>query len=106
MDAGKLDRLIDIQIRESIKDDYGASIPAWILHAKVWASKRDVRGREFWESDKVQSETTTRFVVRYRSDLDVSMRVLYDSKAYRINGLKELGRRAYLEIMASVDEDL
>ncbi|WP_422667054.1 phage head closure protein [Billgrantia montanilacus] len=46
----------------------------WAVIAQDWASIVGVSGREFIATSAEQSETTYRVTMRYRPDLDTSMR--------------------------------
>jgi len=68
--------------------------------ATVWASKRDLSGKEWFAAQQINTEITTVFTIRYRSDVTLKHSILYGSTTYNIHAIKELGREEGLEIMA------
>ena len=66
---------------------------------EVWAAKRDVTARErIAASDAVISIRSTRFIIRYRDDVQASWTVKHDGLTFRVAGLREVNRKRYLEL--------
>lgn len=86
MNAGKLRHRITIQQQqESTKDSYGALVESWLdVAASIWASVEPLSGREFYAAQQVNSETTTRITIRYRSGVISKMRAVYGERIYDI----------------------
>jgi SPP1 family predicted phage head-tail adaptor len=104
--AGILRHRVEIQKwADSGPDDHGQPVQDWQAVAFVWGEVRDVRGREFWETGQAQAgEVTTRVRVRYREDLDRTMRVLYRDRILRITEILDPdGRRRDLHLMCRED---
>lgn len=102
MNSGKLDRYITIQSATETKDSFGAPIQTWATLASVWAQIKEVRGKEYFAAQAVNSEVDTIFAIRYRSDVTTKMRISYDSKTYDIQSVVEVGRRDGLELYTRV----
>lgn len=103
MDAGKLDRRVTLSHRSvAAPDSHGFRAESFSDYATVWAQKLDIIGREYFATRQLQSEVTTRFRIRYRSDVLVTDRITHESVAYKIDSVAEIGRREGLEILASV----
>ena len=100
MAIGNLDRRIVIQASTVSRDGYGEGVPAWSTFRTVWAWIRPVNVSEAEKSNKITASETVRFVVRYRSDYNEKMRIVYNSATYDIRGIQEVGRRKYLDITA------
>jgi len=64
-------------------------IPDWSEVDTVWAEKRPSSAREFKQSQAGQSEISGEFVIRYRSDVDATMRIVHKGKFYNIEGVLE-----------------
>ncbi|WP_315122335.1 phage head closure protein [uncultured Clostridium sp.] len=58
--------------------------PQYEDHVKVWAKVEYLKGREFWEAKANNAETTVRFIIRYRKDIDTNMIVKYNNSIYNI----------------------
>lgn len=108
MDAGALDRRIALQRATMTRDAFNEPVYAWSTLATVWASKTDVSDRERLTSAEVAAEISTRFRVRWSSvtaSLTPKDRVSYDGKNYDIVSVKEISRRAGVEISAVARAD-
>ena len=100
LQAGKLDRRVTLQTNGPTQDTTGQPIESWTEIDEVWAEVVPLRGREFLAAQQVNADVTTRFLIRYRSDVGPADRVLYDSVGYDILSLTEVGRQEGLEILA------
>jgi SPP1 family predicted phage head-tail adaptor len=58
-----------------------------MLVAEVWAAVEPLSAREFIASAATQSAVTARITIRYRENLDASMRLVHNGKVYNIAGL-------------------
>jgi SPP1 family predicted phage head-tail adaptor len=100
--AGKLDRRITIQERTAVQDGAGGETVTWVDRATVWAAKMDVSGREQLMAHQMVPTDLVRFRIRYRSDVAMTDRVVYDGVAYNIQHKAEIGRREGLELLATL----
>lgn len=98
-----LDRRITIR-KKSVAQDatYGTEAITWALLALVWAEWVDAQPSR---SDSVrqgleQAANQARVRIRYREDVDSSMRVEYRGYIWQIiGGPAEIGRREYIEFV-------
>ena len=107
MRAGALRHYITFQ--RPIKRTTGAhegKIKEWEDHASVWASMEPLSAREYFEIFQMEAEISTRFVIRYRNDLNTHMRIRYGTRYFKIVGrLNPKAQNRALEIMALETED-
>lgn len=101
MRAGGLDRRVTIQQRTLGQSASGAATETWADFATVWAGKRDLKGREFFDAQKENAEISTEFRLRWRSDVTAEMRLQLDGLTYDIVSIAELARREGLLILAT-----
>lgn len=59
----------------------------WGTIAEPWAEIVPMSAREFVAAASEQSEVRGRIVIRYRDNIDASMRILYRGKHYAIFGV-------------------
>ena len=108
MKAGALDRRVQF-LRATLQDDGIAQVEVWAHHgAPVWAARRDISDAERWRAGEVQAHVTTRFTVRwspFTADLTPKDRLVEGGREFDISGIKEQGRRAFLEITAAARAD-
>jgi SPP1 family predicted phage head-tail adaptor len=102
MQPGRLDRLVELRHRVLTRDpNSGEQLETWpAAYAEVWAEKKDLRGREFFAARTVNSELTTTWKIRHRTDVLMTDRLVYDGLVYTINSIAEIGRREGLELQA------
>lgn len=101
--SGDLDQRVQLQRRVSTQDETGQVVYTWanVAGGNVWAQAEPLAGRELLAAQQTQSEITTRFRIRYRPDIDPTMRVLWLGVPYDIASppIDVNGRRAKLELM-------
>ena len=108
IDPGRFDRRITIQqltADSPAQDAFGAPSETWTTYVNCYAEKLDVGGRERFQASGRQAEVDTVFRLHYQSGITNKMRIYYNSTAYDIVYINELGRRQYLEIRATAMVD-
>jgi SPP1 family predicted phage head-tail adaptor len=106
--AGSLDRRITIQRVTTAPNEFNEPIETWRDLVTVFASKQDISDAERWSAGAIGAEITTRFQIRYSSQLaalDNRDRVIFDGRVFDIAGVKEIGRRKGLEITAAAKSE-
>ena len=98
MRAGELDRLITIEQRTDVRNALGEGIPTWATFVVVWAKRMPLRGAELYVAAQVVPQVTNTLRIRWRGDLDESMRIIDDGVTYGIQHIAEIGRHEALEI--------
>lgn len=111
MQAGKLDRLVTFQREVTEVDAANAAVNAgWaVILADVPAQRTAVSDGERNFGAQVDRLVTDRFTVRWHPDLaalKAGDQLVDDGQAYRVVGLKEIGRRRALEVSACARPDL
>jgi SPP1 family predicted phage head-tail adaptor len=101
--AGILRHRVQIQEwTDTGSDEWGQPVKDWVdVVSSLPAEVRDIRGREFWEVGQAQGgEVTTRVRIRYREDLDRTMRVFHAGRELMIEAIIDPdGRREELHLM-------
>lgn len=99
-----LDRRISIERRSVTQEStYNTDVVTWVLVATVYAEVRDVppSRSEAVRQGIAQARNQVRIRIRYRSDLDSSMRIRFGDRTLQIvGGPAELGRREWTELVA------
>ena len=101
-----LDTRVRIEQKSVSQDqDYGTDIVTWTHLATVWAEVQDAlpSRSEAVKMGLAVATRQTRVRIRYRSDLDSSMRLVIwrpDPEVYEVvGGPSEIGRHEYSEIV-------
>lgn len=81
-----LDRKISIVKIEETKDDDGFDKDGETEICKLWAKVNNMSGTEVFKSGRDYSIAKTRFVVRYRKDIEFKedMKIRFNNKLYNI----------------------
>jgi SPP1 family predicted phage head-tail adaptor len=98
---GKMDRKITIQHEIVTTNSFNEKKSTWeTFAASVWAHVVTRTGTESYQAEQLTAVLTTSFFIRYRTGLDVKMRVVYNNEVYNITSIVEPPemRREILEI--------
>lgn len=80
----RLNKRITIQKPVDNVDEYGQPVDERVDVCTVWAAIEPLKGREFFASMTDNAEVTTRIRIRYRDDIDRTMRVKYGKHIFEI----------------------
>ena len=93
-----------VMLTGSNRGRFGAKISSWGLLARAWARKVPQRRGSGEGSDngrEVGTQTVV-FRIRYRSDLTLLDRIVYDGHAYDITGIDEIERRKLQDLTCTL----
>lgn len=76
MNIASLDQRIELQRKNTTLDSTGGEITEWERVATLWTQKLSRPGIEFYQAGRVIAEALVYFIVRFRDDIDESMRVV------------------------------
>lgn len=108
MNAGDLDRRITLRRKTETNTGLGVTM-TWADLGTVWASRKDVSDGEKMAAGGVMATLAARFVVRSSTltrGLTPKDALIEGGKTFQIMGVKEMGRRDFLEITAEARADL
>ena len=98
MQSAKMDRFISLLQRIPSRNEYGEVIYSDTVIANVWANITPIGGRETFMASQIVPESKFKILIRYRSDIDATWKVLHNSIEYDIAYLAEIGRKEGLEL--------
>jgi SPP1 family predicted phage head-tail adaptor len=105
---GKLDRRVTfiqpvIENGES-NEDKVTSWEAIDTDSEVWAAKNEGRGNTFVQADRIVYSKTVTWTIRWRSDLNVRMRLVYGMQVYEILDFTEVNnsRKRYMNVTTTI----
>ena len=68
--------------------------------ASVWANVVEKVGREGEDGEMIAATKKVEFIIRYRTDVDEEMRIIYNSNTYKIQAIQSAdARKAFLKIV-------
>src|SRR6478609_1828435 len=101
---GPLDRRITFQQKVFGTDESNQKlITGWEDiddNPEVWASVDEVSGTEVIQANQLNGLETASFIIRYRTDLTVENRIVYDGFYWDIHSILQVGRKRFLRIVA------
>lgn len=90
---GRLDRRVTfIQEVVTTGDSNEDKVTGWEVidsNDTVWAGKLERSGSKFVQDDRVTFVQQTDWIIRFRTDLNVRMRLVYDTQVYSITNIAE-----------------
>lgn len=101
MRAGKLDRLVTIQSKSEVVDAFGERTNTWSTFLTVHAMPVQKDGKEQTTDSNRSTDRMVNFRIRYKSTITNEMRVIWESNYYKIEDIKELGRREGMILITS-----
>lgn len=88
MRAGDLRHKVELQRPVFSQDPVtGEMTPAWVEVAKIYAGIEPLSARDFTAASATQSKISARVIIRHRSGIDSTMRILHRNKIYNIEGV-------------------
>ena len=93
MRAGRLRHKVTIQDYTESQNTFGEVTKNWTDYATVWAAVEPVKGREFWESQQINAEITTKVTLRYLAGVKPKMRILHDTRIFEIDSVINVDER-------------
>jgi len=107
MRAGDLWSRVTIQTKTVTRGALGGATDNWTDFVTVNANVRDLTAREILLAQQVGNAVDKIVTMRYRTDVDASMRVVFDDgKVGRILAIvSSQQRRVFLQLMCEVVDD-
>lgn len=84
MNSGEMRHPIVIQEKVAARDSFGAEAITWPQFAACWATAEPLRGQEYLEARRLESDLDIRFRIRWRDGVKPTMRVVYDGRTFEI----------------------
>ncbi len=93
MGAGKYNRRVQFQSLTRIQDTTGAPVESWLTQFTTWARPKTINGRERWANERTAHTYSVAFEIRYRTDIDESMRALYNGRTLEVATIFDVDER-------------
>jgi SPP1 family predicted phage head-tail adaptor len=101
MEAGKLNRRVSIQSRTVTYNAFNEEVETWAHSFYVWAQVVTTGGGEFYAAQRLNSEVSAVFNVRYDKDITIYHRINYGGRIFDILSVNDVdGMRKVLQIAA------
>lgn len=86
LNAGNLDKRIEVWGVTEITDDYGTHTQDGKLYT-CWAMVEGQRGKEYYEADKIANADNYKITIRYRKNINESNKIHYRGMIYEIQSI-------------------
>lgn len=85
--AGELRNRITVQaLTDGGRDEDGFEIePTWADYIKLWAKITPLSSKDLISAQADQSEVVARMKIRYREDIDTTMRIIWKGRIFAID---------------------
>ena len=103
MNPGKLrHRITFLHLAES-ENEVGDTVLVEAPFKTVWASVEPLKGKEYFEARKIQSEATHKITIRYMPGVSPDMKIEFKGRIFEIEGppINPEERSSYLELYAT-----
>jgi len=97
--AGQLDRRITIQSFTTTTDAFGQRVKSFGTFANVWSKVVEKVGNEAENGDMISATKRVDFYIRYRSDINEQMRIVYNNETYKINAIQSADARKAFQMI-------
>jgi SPP1 family predicted phage head-tail adaptor len=98
----KLDQRIEIRSKVASQNGYGEVIYSDVLVATVSAEVTPVGGKKTYQVVQIMPEADYKITIRWRPDVTLMQKVVYQGVTYDIGHISELGRRQGLELLVKL----
>ena len=100
LDPGELREQLQLHSRGApTKDAHGQAAYAWPLTATVWGKYVPMKSGERFAAAQMQQDTTVRFFIRERSDVNASWRLTWAGVKYDIVAATSMPGRQWMELI-------
>ncbi len=84
MRAGELRSRLVVESPQRISDGAGGAVTNWLEIATVWANVTPTSASEQRSAEQRAEKTTHKITLRYRNDIDATMRFSGDGRTFKI----------------------
>jgi SPP1 family predicted phage head-tail adaptor len=98
-----LNDIVTIKKPTTGQDDIGAPLATWVDYdVNVWANVKHLRGVQAIKAGSDMSKVQCSIRLRYREDLDASMRVVSEGTNYDVRAVLPDGGKVFVDLVCEV----
>ena len=79
--SGRLNKVVELQRFVESKDEMGQKVKQWTKFATVWVGIEEFKVTENFTEDQINTASDVMIVMRYRSDIDTTCRIVYTDRS-------------------------
>lgn len=106
MQAGLLNRRVELQQAVESRDPTGGVDRAWTTIVTRWAQIIPLRGQEKFDASQMEAQTNIKIRIRYYAAIDQTWRIKKGSRIFNIKSVVNIGDRNYaqeIEVMEIIE---
>jgi len=84
MRAGRLRHRLWLKKPTHANSTAGTVVTTWGTAAVLWGSIEPLKGQEYYDSAAINSEVTSRIVIRYTSDIEPNYILVFETRTFKI----------------------
>lgn len=86
----QLNRKVDLYRLDKTSTPTGGFVEGWVLVSSLWAKIKNMSGTELVRADQLGATAFSDFTIRYRSNIDETMKLVYRDTDYQIRHINNL----------------
>ena len=103
MKTGELNKRIQIVRNTLVENDNGFDEETEVVLYEVWAKAQNMSGTEIFKADSDFSKVTTRFIVRYLTNINTDDFIKFEGKKYNIVYINDYNfSKEFIEIVGEL----
>jgi SPP1 family predicted phage head-tail adaptor len=102
---GRLNRLISIEASTPATDSSGFDSGSWSEAFSAWAKIEPTSGREYRGGEKIESETTHNFTIRFQAGITPAHRIVYSGRVFDIESVINPNEKNQYLILSAIERD-
>lgn len=85
-----LNRKVELYRLEKTATPTGGFTQSWVKVADLWAAIKNMSGTELVRADQLGATSYSDFTIRYRANIDETMKIVYRGTDYQIRHINNL----------------
>ena len=98
----QLDKLIELQVETTTKNDVGTPTESYSFAKQTWAQMYTRTGFTEFAEEGSLPQTSVEWTIRYNNVLNYKCRIFYNCEYYKILHIQEIGRKEGFKITTIV----
>ncbi len=90
MDIGSMRHRITILNAAKVSNENGFEETQLVEVMTVWASIKNLHGKEYFEAARIQKESMVKFVIRYVIGIDETMQIRFRDRLFNIESIDNI----------------
>jgi|TARA_Y100000114_G_C11730800_1_gene313451 SPP1 family predicted phage head-tail adaptor len=103
--VGNMRHRINLKRATNTTDTGGGMTQSFSTLKTLFASVKPISGKELYRHGKLEESVTHEIMIRYRSDINTSDKILFDSREFNIRHIRNLDERKRYMLLICTEGD-